>query len=300
MILDGKSVSDKILEEVKEGVGQATCNGEFQAPKLVVLSAKNFDEPSKRYVNSKLVKCKKTNMESENLLLEWEGLSREEFLHSLREELLTLTNDDSVTGYIVQLPLPFNITIEEFSDCMSPLKDIDGFHPANVAKLFSGDIDNALLPCTPAGIMEMLKFYNIDVAGKSVVIVNRSEIVGKPLLMLMLNADATPAICHSKTPGQIRDGLMNKSDIIVTGIGKAEYFQFSEQSKERNIVVIDVSINFDDAGNMCGDFNRKTVEDFKDSESASITPVPGGVGLVTTAMVAKNVLKAYKMQRGMK
>ena len=207
-----------------------------------------------------------------------------------QEEILSLieqlNNDKTVNGILCQLPLPKGLDEKAVIDAISPEKDVDAFHPVNVGKIMIGDYD--FLPCTPAGIMEMLAYYNIDVSGKECVVIGRSNIVGKPMSMLLLHKNGTVTICHSKTKNLCE--VTSKADILVAAVGKAN-FVTADMVKD-GAVVIDVGMNRNSDGKLCGDVDFQAV-----SQKASyITPVPGGVGPMTIATLMQNTLTAAKRQ----
>ncbi len=187
---------------------------------------------------------------------------------------------------MVQLPLPKHLDEKAVIEAISPIKDVDAFHAVNVGKIMIGDYD--FLPCTPAGVMEMLSSYNIETQGKNCVVVGRSNIVGKPMAMLMLHKNATVTICHSKTEN-LKD-ICKNADILIAAIGKAK-FVTADMVKD-GAVVIDVGMNRDENGKLCGDVDFENVK----AKASAIAPVPGGVGPMTIAMLMKNTLKAAKLQ----
>lgn len=208
------------------------------------------------------------------------------------EELLALidklNNDSSVNGILCQLPLPRHLDETAVINAISAEKDVDAFHPVNVGKIMTGDYD--FLPCTPAGIMEMLDYENIDIEGKTCVVIGRSNIVGKPMSMLLLHKNGTVTICHSKTKN-LKE-VCASADILVAAVGRAN-FVTADMVKE-GAVVIDVGINRLPDGKLCGDVNFAECE----PKASYITPVPGGVGPMTIATLMKNTLTAYKKQNG--
>jgi methylenetetrahydrofolate dehydrogenase (NADP+)/methenyltetrahydrofolate cyclohydrolase len=209
-------------------------------------------------------------------------------LETTEEELLTLVdklnNDPKIHGILVQLPLPDHINVTKVLRAVSPLKDVDGFHPYNVGLLVEGN--PRFIPCTPHGIIKMLEFYNIDISGKQAVIVGRSNIVGKPVSMLLLHRHATVTVCHSRT--KPLDEVTRRADILVAAIGRANFIT-ADMVKE-GAVVIDVGINRNEEGKLTGDVDFEAV-----SQKASyITPVPGGVGPMTISMLLWNTLESAK------
>ncbi len=276
-IIDGKAVSAAVKDEVKNEVEQLKKSG--YVPCLAVVLVGN-DPASKVYVGNKKKACEYCGIKSLEYLLD-ENTTEEELLSLIN----VLNNDSAVNGILVQLPLPKHINEEHIINSIVPSKDVDAFHPVNVGKIMIGNPD--FLPCTPAGVMEMLKKYNIETCGKDCVIIGRSNIVGKPMAMLMLAANATVTVCHSKT-ANIKEKCKN-ADIIIAAVGKAG-FVTADMVKD-GAVVIDVGINRNSEGKLCGDVDFESV-----SQKASyITPVPGGVGPMTIATLMKNTLAAFKL-----
>ena len=276
-IIDGKAVSAAVKDEVKNEVEQLKKSG--SVPCLAVVLVGN-DPASKVYVGNKKKACEYCGIKSLEYLLD-ENTTEEELLSLIN----VLNNDSAVNGILVQLPLPKHINEEHIINSIVPSKDVDAFHPVNVGKIMIGNPD--FLPCTPAGVMEMLKKYNIETCGKDCVIIGRSNIVGKPMAMLMLAANATVTVCHSKT-ANIKEKCKN-ADIIIAAVGKAG-FVTADMVKD-GAGVIDVGINRNSEGKLCGDVDFESV-----SQKASyITPVPGGVGPMTIATLMKNTLAAFKL-----
>lgn len=277
-ILDGKLVSARVREELKETVDGLRERGIL--PGLAVVIVGN-DPASRIYVNSKKKVCAEIGIESFEYALEED--TAEETLIALVKKL----NEDSrVSGILVQLPLPKHIDEEKVLLTISPQKDVDAFHPVNVGKIMIGNPD--FLPCTPAGVMELIKESGIEVAGKECVMVGRSNIVGKPQAMLLLAQNGTVTICHSKTKdlGEV----CRRADILVVAVGKAEMIK--GDMVKPGAVVIDVGMNRLEGKKLVGD-----VEFSSASEVASaITPVPGGVGPMTIAMLMKNTVRAAELQ----
>ena len=208
----------------------------------------------------------------------------------LLAEIARLNNDDSVDGILVQLPLPQHIKEEKVLKAIDPTKDVDGFHPQNVAKLFLGQ--QSLVPCTPKGMLVLLDEINYDLKGKEVVVVGRSNIVGKPVSLLCLQKDATVTIAHSKTKDLKK--VCSRADVLIAAIGKPKFFNH-EYIKD-GAVVLDVGINRDENNKLCGDVD---FEDVKDKVMA-ITPVPGGIGPMTITMLMQNTLEAFYKRNGEK
>jgi len=274
MILDGKSIKNKIMDELRDEVMDLSIK-----PKLVVIQVGN-NEASNVYIKQKNNMCNYIGYDFEHIKLDSDVTTE-----ILLEVIDKLNDDMNVTGILVQLPLPMGIDTDMVVNAISPLKDVDGLTDLNNGMLFHNK--DALYSCTPYGVMELLDRYNISVNGKHVVIVGRSNLVGKPMSMMMLNKNASVTMCHSKT---INLGEYTKdADILIVAVGKPNFITSDMISD--GTVIIDVGINrLEDR--LCGDVDFESVKD----KCSYITPVPGGVGQMTVAMLAKNVLKAYKMQ----
>lgn len=273
-LLDGKKVSQRIKEEVAKEALALKEKG--VKPGLAVILAGN-DPASRVYVNNKKKACEACNIHSEEYTFP-ENVTEEELI----ELIEALNESKSVHGILVQLPLPKHIDEKKIINTISEDKDVDAFTPANVGKIMIGDYD--FLPCTPAGVMELIKESGIDPAGKECVVVGRSNIVGKPQAMLLLHKNATVTICHSKT----RDlaSVTKRADILVVAVGRPRFIT-GDMIKE-GAVVIDVGMNRDDEGKLCGDVDF----DSASLVAGAITPVPGGVGPMTIAMLMKNTIRA--------
>ncbi len=212
-----------------------------------------------------------------------ENLTEELFL----TEIGRIVTDKSVHGCFIQLPLPKHLGHLDVGQLIPPEKDVDGFNQGNVTKLFKGDIGkDGLLPCTPKGIITLLNFYKIGLEGKNVVVIGRSEIVGRPLALLLINHNATVTICHSRTKN-LKD-FTKSADILISAIGRANFLDRSFLSPAKNQVIVDVGINHDEKGQLCGDVNFKDVFDY----CSAITPVPGGIGPMTILSLTQNLLQA--------
>ena len=273
-IIDGKKVSQTLKEELKEEVSKLKVK-----PKLVVISV--GDNPaSKVYVRQK-EKCA-TYVGFEYLHLHYDEISDDKLVKGIEK----LNNDKTVSGMIVQLPLPKGMNEKRIVNTISPEKDVDGLSYINAGRLLNNE--ECLASCTPAGIMELLKAYNIDPSGKNVVVIGRSILVGKPMVNLMVNANATVTLCHSKTVDI--EKITRKADILVVAIGKPNYV--TKNMVKRGAIVIDVGINRVD-DKLVGDVDYNDVY----SKVKLITPVPGGVGPMTVIMLMKNVYKAYLKTR---
>lgn len=273
-ILSGKVVSQRIKDELK--VEAENLKKEGINPGLAVIIVGD-DPASKVYVNNKKKACAEIGIYSEEYALPAE---------TTQDELLALidklNNKDDISGILVQLPVPKHIDEETIINAISPKKDVDAFHPVNVGKIMVGNYD--FVPCTPAGVMELIKESGIDVAGKECVIVGRSNIVGKPQAMLLLHANGTVTICHSKTKN-LKE-VTKRADILVAAVGIPEMIT-GDMIKE-GAVVIDVGINRIAPKKLVGDVHFESAE----KVAGAITPVPGGVGPMTIAMLMRNTLKA--------
>lgn len=277
-IIDGKLVAASIKEKVREEV--AKLKRKNINVKLAVIMVGN-NPASQVYVNNKKKACEDLGILSTQLMLP-EDIGQER-LHELINDL---NNDPSVNGILCQLPLPVGYEEKAIIEAISPEKDVDCFHPTNVGRIMTGDY--GFLPCTPAGIMEMLSYYNIDVTSKECVVVGRSNIVGKPLNMLLLNKHGTVTVAHSKTKNLAE--ICRRADILVAAVGKPKFIT-ADMVKE-GAVVIDVGINRMDDGKLCGDVDFANVL----PKASYITPVPGGVGPMTIAVLMQNTLVAAKRQ----
>ena len=276
IISDGKAVSAKIREELKKETEQLNKKG--IKPGLAVVIVGN-DPASRTYVNNKKKGCAEVGIYSEEYALP-EETTQEELLELVDK----LNKKEDINGILVQLPLPKHIDDKAVIAKISPKKDVDAFHVENVGRIMLGEYK--FLPCTPAGVMELLKAYDIDPAGKECVIIGRSNIVGKPMAMLLLHANGTVTVCHSKTKN-LKD-VTNRADILVSAIGKAKFV--SADMVKEGAVVIDVGINRDENGKLCGDVDFENVKE----KASYITPVPGGVGPMTITMLLKNTIEASK------
>lgn len=273
IVIDGKALAAKIKGTMKEQAKTLS-----RKPGLAVILV-GEDSASRVYVNGKRKDCEECGFYSEEYALP-ESTSQQELL----ELVETLNSRDNIDGILVQLPLPKAIDEEAVLLAISPEKDVDGFHPISMGNLLIGR--KGFLPCTPAGVMEMLKEYNIDLQGKHCVVIGRSNIVGKPMSLLMLRKNATVTICHSKTKNLAE--VCRQADILIAAVGKVGLI--TADMVKPGAVVIDVAMNRNDQGKLCGDVKYGEV-----AEVASyITPVPGGVGLMTRAMLMSNTLDAAK------
>lgn len=277
-ILDGKKVSQKVKDALKVKVAALNEKGIY--PGLAVIIVGN-DSASRVYVNNKKKACEYIGIRSEEYALP-EQTSQKELL-----ELIDKLNKKSdIHGILCQLPLPKHIDEETVLNAINPIKDVDAFHPVNVGKIMIGNFD--FLPCTPAGVMELIAESGIDLTGKHCVVVGRSNIVGKPQAMLLLHKNATVTICHSKTK-DLKSVCMT-ADVLVVAVGRAKMIN-GEYIKD-GAVVIDVGMDRDENGKLCGDVDFESA-----CEKASyITPVPGGVGPMTIATLMKNAVTAAEKQ----
>jgi len=276
-IIDGKAVTAKIREEIKNESAAFEKKTGIK-PGLAVIIVGD-DPASQVYVRNKGKACEEVGFYSEIHRLPAETTEEEllSLVHSLNE-------NEKIHGILVQSPLPKHLDEALIVNNIRYEKDVDAFHPVNVGKIMIGDYN--FLPCTPAGVMELLKAYDIDVCGKEVAVVGRSNIVGKPQAMLMLHANATVTICHSRTKN-LKE-VLNRADVVVMAIGKAKFLK-ADMIKE-GAVVIDVGMNRDENGKLCGDVDFEECE----KKASYITPVPGGVGPMTITMLMKNTLTAAK------
>ena len=280
VILDGKAVSAKVKEEVKEEVEALKKQGVSVGLAVIIVGN---NPASRTYVNNKKKACEAAGILSEEYALP-EETTQEELLALVEE----LNHKDSINGILCQLPLPKQLDEEAVIAAISEKKDVDAFSAVNVGHIMIGDY--SFLPCTPAGIMEILRHYNIDVAGKECVVIGRSNIVGKPMAMLLLHQNGTVTICHSKTKN-LKD-VTSRADILVAAVG-IPHFVTADMVKE-GAVVIDVGMDRDENGKLCGDVDFAAVE----PKASYITPVPGCVGPMTIATLLKNTVTAAKQQNG--
>lgn len=273
-IIDGKKISTQIKEELKEKVAGLKEKG--IVPCLAVVQV-GKDPASSVYVNNKKKACAFVGIESLSYELE-ESVTEEELLALVRE----LNENKKVNGILVQLPLPAHICEDAVIQAISPQKDVDGFHPESVGNMCIGRA--CFLPCTPAGVIELLKRSEIEIEGKECVVVGRSNIVGKPMALLLLRENGTVTITHSKTKDL--QEITRRADILVAAIGKPKFIT-AEYVKE-GAVVIDVGIHRNEQNKLCGDVDFSDVAE----KVSAITPVPGGVGPMTIAMLMKNCVEA--------
>ena len=277
-VMYGKLVAYQVKEQVKHDV-ELLQTKHIQPCLAVILVGEN--PASLVYVNNKQKTCKELGIESKSIILP-EDFGQENLLEVIRD----LNDDPTVNGILCQLPLPAGYDEKTIIEAISPVKDVDAFHPINVGHIMIGD--HTFLPCTPAGIMEMLSYYNIDITGKECVVVGRSNIVGKPMSMLLLHKNGTVTTAHSKTENLAE--VCRRADILVAAVGKPGFIT-ADMVKD-GAVVIDVGINRDESGKLCGDVDFENVS----RKTSWITPVPGGVGPMTIAMLMKNTVTATKLQ----
>lgn len=277
-ILDGKLVSQRIKNELKEKVADMKEKGVSVGLAVVIVG----DDPASRiYVNSKKKACEEIGIYSEEHALP-KATSEQELLALVDK----LNHDDKIDGILVQLPLPSHIDEKKIINAIDPKKDVDAFHPVNVGKIMIGDFD--FLPCTPAGVMELIAESGIEISGKNCVVIGRSNIVGKPQAMLLLHKNGTVTICHSKTKN-LKE-IVKNADIVVAAVGVPQMVT-GDMIKE-GAVVIDVGMNRLENRKLVGDVNFEECE----KKAAAITPVPGGVGPMTIAMLMKNTVKAAELK----
>lgn len=274
IILYGKPVAESIINDLSERTKTLLSKGVQPAVSILRAGARSDDIAyEKRVANL----CEKINIKV-NIIEMPEDVSQQE----LEDELAKANEDQDVHGILVFRPLPSQIDENRICSMISPQKDIDCMNSENLKKLFMGD-SSGIAPCTPEAVIEILKHYNYKLEGKNVVIVNRSMVIGKPLSMLFLNENSTVTICHSRTVN-LKE-ITKSADIIVSGVGRAKYF--GKEYVSENSTVIDVGINFAE-GRMCGDLDFDTVN----NRVGAITPVPGGVGTVTSAILLKHLLES--------
>ncbi len=277
-LIDGKKISKQIKDELKEEMQRLSAEGKHACLAVVLVGN---DPASSVYVNNKKKACAYIGIRSKAYELPEE--TTEEELVSLVEEL---NQDDEVNGILVQLPLPKHIDEDRIIRTISPDKDVDGFHPVSVGRLWIGE--KGFLSCTPAGIIQLLKRSGIEIEGKECVVVGRSNIVGKPMAALLLRENGTVTVTHSRTKN-LKE-VTKRADILIVAIGKKQFIT-SEYIKE-GAVVIDVGMHRDENNHLCGDVDYADVE----PHTSAITPVPGGVGPMTIAMLMNNCVETIRTQ----
>ncbi|MDE5917343.1 MAG: bifunctional methylenetetrahydrofolate dehydrogenase/methenyltetrahydrofolate cyclohydrolase FolD [Oscillospiraceae bacterium] len=280
-LISGKEVSLKVKNQVAKETAELKKQG--ITPGLAVIIVGN-DPASRVYVNSKKKACAEVGFNSYEYALP-EETTQEELLKLVDK----LNNDNNVNGILCQLPLPKHIEENAIINAIKAEKDVDAFHPFNVGKIMIGEY--AFLPCTPAGVMELIDSTGVEISGKSCVVIGRSNIVGKPMAMLLLHRSGTVTICHSKT--QNLQEICRNADILVAAVGRANFV--TEDMVKDGAIVIDVGMNRLENGKLCGDVDFENVE----KKASFITPVPGGVGPMTIAMLMKNTLTAAKMHNNL-
>ncbi|MCG1695063.1 bifunctional methylenetetrahydrofolate dehydrogenase/methenyltetrahydrofolate cyclohydrolase FolD [Staphylococcus epidermidis] len=280
-ILDGKQIAKEYRQRLKNQVNDLKEYG--FTPKLSVILVGN-DGASQSYVKSKKKAAEKIGMISEIIHLD-ESTSEEVVL----SELNRLNNDDTVSGILVQVPLPKQVSEQKVLEAINPEKDVDGFHPINIGKLYIDE--QTFVPCTPLGIMEILKHADINLEGKNAVVIGRSHIVGQPVSKLLLQANATVTILHSRTKNM--NEHLKQADVIVSAVGQPGLV--TKENVKKGAVIIDVGNTPDENGKLKGDVAYDEVKEI----ASAITPVPGGVGPLTITMVLNNTLLAEKLRRGL-
>lgn len=280
-ILHGKQIAKEYRQRLKNQVNDLKEYG--FTPKLSVILVGN-DGASQSYVKSKKKAAEKIGMISEIIHLD-ESTSEDVVL----SELNRLNNDDTVSGILVQVPLPKQVSEQKVLEAINPEKDVDGFHPINIGKLYIDE--QTFVPCTPLGIMEILKHADINLEGKNAVVIGRSHIVGQPVSKLLLQANATVTILHSRTKNM--NAHLKQADVIVSAVGQPGLV--TKENVKKGAVIIDVGNTPDENGKLKGDVAYDEVKEI----ASAITPVPGGVGPLTITMVLNNTLLAEKLRRGL-
>ncbi len=279
-ILDGKAFAAEIRSEVKTQVAALAEKGVSTALAVILVGD---DSASQVYVRNKIKACADTGIRSLEFRMPAETTQQQ-----LLAKIAELNADESVDGILVQLPLPKQINADAVISAIDPAKDVDGFHVANAGALVTGK--QGFVPCTPFGVMRLIEKSGVNPRGKSAVIVGRSKIVGKPMALLLLAADATVTVAHSRTPDL--SAVTRNADILVAAVGRAKLIK--ADMVKPGAVVIDVGMNRDENGKLCGDVDFAEVKEI----AGSITPVPGGVGPMTIAMLMQNTVLAAQMRRG--
>ena len=280
-ILDGKALAAEIRSEVKTQVAALAEKGVSTALAVILVGD---DSASQVYVRNKIKACADTGIRSLEFRMPAETTQQQ-----LLAKIAELNADENVDGILVQLPLPKQINADAVISAIDPAKDVDGFHVANAGALVTGK--QGFVPCTPFGVMRLIEKSGVDPRGKSAVIVGRSNIVGKPMALLLLAADATVTVAHSRTPDLC--AVTRNADILVAAVGRAKLIK--ADMVKPGAVVIDVGMNRDENGKLCGDVDFSEVK----AIAGSITPVPGGVGPMTIAMLMQNTLTAFGRQNGL-
>ncbi|CEP45549.1 bifunctional 5,10-methylenetetrahydrofolate dehydrogenase/5,10-methenyltetrahydrofolate cyclohydrolase [Paraclostridium sordellii] len=278
-IIKGKPVADKISEGLIKEVNNLVKEGINPKLAIVRVGARADDLA---YERGALKRCKTIGIETEVVELD-ENINQEEYIKVLHK----LNEDKKINGILTFRPLPKHLNEDEIKYHIDPKKDVDCFNPINTAKIVEND-ESGYPPCTPTAVVEILKHYDIELSGANITVIGRSMVVGKPVSMLLLNENATVTICHSKSKNLPE--ISSKSDVVVAAVGKAK--MINHDYIKDGAVVIDVGINVDDEGNLCGDVDTDDIMD----KARMLTPVPGGVGSVTTSILASHVVKACKLQ----
>lgn len=280
-LIDGKAISLQVKQQVKQECDKLKTKG--VTPGLAVIIVGD-DPASQVYVRNKEKACEECGFYSVKYALDADTTQDE--LNALIDKL---NMDEKINGILCQLPLPKHLDDKEVINRIDPIKDVDAFHPVNVGAIMIGDYN--FLPCTPAGVMELIHSTGVDVTGKKAVVIGRSNIVGKPMAMLLLHENATVEITHSKTIDL--KSITKEADILVAAIGRAKFV--TADMVKNGAIVIDVGMNRDENGKLCGDVDFENVKD----KCSFITPVPGGVGPMTISMLMRNTLTAAKLQNGL-
>ena len=278
-IIDGKALSEKILRKIEQEHSELEKKVGRKAGLAVIIVGEN--SASQIYVRNKIKACERVGFYSETIRLD-ENITEENLLLEIKK----LNNNSNVDGILVQLPLPEHIDELNIVNAISAEKDVDGFHTTNIGKMMIGD-ESGFLPCTPAGVIQMFEEYNIDLKGKDVLVIGQSNIVGKPMALLLMQKHATVQTCNSKTRNLSEK--LQKADVVIAAAGYPKLVKASDVRE--GVVVIDVGINRVD-GKLCGDVDFEEVS----KKASFITPVPGGVGPMTIAMLIKNTFKSYNQK----
>ncbi len=281
-LIDGKKIASIVLDRVSHDVAALKQKGQDVALAVIIVG----DDPASRvYVNHKKKDCERVGITSLEFALPGDTTQAE-----LMALIIQLNENKDINGILCQLPIPKHLDEKAVLNAIAPEKDVDAFHPVNVGHVMLGDC--LLLPCTPAGIMEMLYCEEVEITGKHCVVIGRSNIVGKPMALLMLKENATVTICHSKTIDL--PAITRQADILIAAVGIAKFVK--ADMVKQGAVIIDVGMNRDENGKLCGDVDFAAVE----PKVSLITPVPGGVGPMTRAMLLQNTITAAKMQNATK
>ena len=278
-IIDGKALSEKVLKEIEKEHSELEKKVGRKAGLAVIIVGEN--PASQIYVRNKIRACEKVGFHSETIRLD-ENITEENLLLEIEK----LNNNSNIDGILVQLPIPKHIDGLKIINAISAEKDVEGFHTTNIGKMMIGD-ETGFLPCTPAGVVHMFEEYNIELEGKDVLVIGQSNIVGKPMTLLLIKKRATVQVCNSKTKNLSEK--LQKADVVVAAAGSPKLIKATDVKED--VVVIDVGINRVD-GKLCGDVDFEEVS----KKASFITPVPGGVGPMTIAMLIKNTFKSYKQK----